>query len=194
MRRVVAAVVVVLSLGAVAGLAGATLTLVSDSRLVSVDDGAPIRPGPGQSLFSESLVGAQGAASQQSVFGAAGISGDGATSPVAGSVVAQSILDLRFTVDAPQFFVLSGGVSGGAGATAFLADSEGIFIALGPDLAATGVFKPGVQYTLFLGLMDDAGTFHVELTVPEPRHASLALLALSLLPAAARARRARAAR
>ena len=182
MRRVVAAVVVGwLSLGGLAERAGAALTLVSDGRLVSVDDGAPIRPGPGESLFDQSIVGAQGAASQQSVFSATGIVGDGATSLVGGSVVAQSVLDLRFTVDAPQAFTLAGGVTG-AGGSAFLADSQGIFLALGPDLALAGVFEPGIQYTLFLGLMDAAGSFHVELTVPEPASGSaralLALLAL----------------
>jgi len=186
MRRVALAVVVgSLSLLGVAPRADASLLLASDGRFVSVDDGAALRPGPGQSLFDESLLGAQGAASQQSRFGAEGITGDGATSLVGGAVLAQSVLDLRFTVDAPQFFALSGGITGGDGATAFLADSEGIFLALGPELSASGVLKPGVQYTLFLGLADVAGSFHVELGVPEP---SLALLWLSLLPAAALAR------
>jgi hypothetical protein len=54
---------------------------------------------------------------------------------------------------------------------------------LGPDLSLTGVFAPGTEYTLFVASMDDVGSFHVELAVPEP---SLALLALAGLATALR--------
>ena len=50
---------------------------------------------------------------------------------------------------------------------------------------------PGTEYTLFVGLMDDVGSFHVELTVPEP---ALAILLLGLAPLLARRVSPRAAR
>jgi hypothetical protein len=176
---VVAAVAGLVFLLGVAERARASLIVLDDGRYVSVDGLGPIRPAPGESLFLAHPVGAYGEAFQASSGAADGISADGSTSLVGGSVQAQSVLSLRFTVDTAQAFTLAGSISGGPGASAFLADSDGIFHVLGPDLGLTGVFAPGTEYTLFVGLMDDAGSFHVELAVPEP---PLALLLLGLVP------------
>jgi hypothetical protein len=51
MRAVVVAVGVVWLLG-VAERASASLIVVNDARYASVDGAAPVRPGPGESLFA----------------------------------------------------------------------------------------------------------------------------------------------
>lgn len=188
MRAVVAAVAVglsVLALVGVAGRASASMTMLEDGRYVSVDSLTPIRPSPGFPPFGVDAVGAHGAAFQASLISGDGtlIEGDGSVSLVGLEVVAQSVLALRFTVDAVQSFGMTGTISGVPGASAFFADSNGIFQVLGGDLGLTGVLQPGTEYTLFVGLMDDAGSFHVEFAVPEP---SLAILLLGLAPLLAR--------
>src|SRR4030095_15487049 len=145
MRAVVVAVAVAVGLVFLLGVAeraSASLIILDDGRYVSVDGFGPIRPVPGESLFLAHPVGAFGEAFQASSAGASGISGDGSTSLVGLSVQAQSVLELPFSVDAAQPCTLAGTISGGPGATAFLADSDGIFQVLGPDLSLAGVFVP----------------------------------------------------
>ena len=155
--------------------------MLDHQRFVSVDGGEAIRPAPGASLFDASTAGQSGAAAQHSSFAASGLGGDGSTSAVAGAIQAESVLSLRFTVDAVSAFALSGTISAVPGASAFLADSNGIFHVLDGDLALAGVFQPGTQYTLFVGISDDVGSFSVDLTVPEPTLLLLVALALAAL-------------